>query len=289
MILWKHWSKQRLIALSPLWLLAMLWGQDLDRYFELAYQGQREEVAAVLPELYRQHPNDGSVLYLEGLITEDGDLAVEMFKRVASLYPTSPQAPNALLKVGEYLYSRGLYVQAAQYLGRIPIHYPRSDLVYQGIRLYLNALLVSGSRDTAMFYAQVFARKFPELEIDLESGKATDPRNGTLIERAEPAARRPTTTKVEATPQPIQIAPRATPRTGPRLQVGAFSVRKNAERQQALIESLNYRVKLVSRRQGGRILHLVMVEGFKSREDAEMAGELLKDNYGIDYIVVSQD
>ena len=287
MIPWKHWSKPGLSATFPLWMLALVWGQDLDRYFELAYQGQREEVAAALPELYRQHPNDGSVLYLEGLITQEGDVAVELFKRVASLYPTSPRAPNALLKVGEYLYSRGLYMQAAKYLGRIPMHYPRSDLVYEGVRLYLNALLVSGSRDTALFYAQVFARKFPELDFDLESGRATAPGKGALKYRAEPAVKQ-VPPAAESRP-PTQTAAQATPRKGPRLQVGAFSVRTNAERQQALLESLNYRVKLVSRQQGGRTLHLVMVEGFKSREDAEMAGELLKDNYGIDYLVVSQD
>ncbi|MEE9161465.1 MAG: SPOR domain-containing protein [Candidatus Neomarinimicrobiota bacterium] len=283
MIPWKTWSKLRLAALFPFLMLALAWGQDLDAYFELAYQGQRARVAEALPELYQQHPNDGSVLFLEGLITEDGDAAVDLFKRVTSLYPTGPHAPDALLKVGEYYYSRGLYVQAAQYLKRIPVHYPRSDLVYQGIRLYLNALLVSGARDTARFYAQVFSRKYPEVEFDLEAGRAAGlpPEKaaapGTVVMAPAPA---------EPAAKPAAPAQRV---KGIRLQVGAFSVRENAERQQALLESLNYKVAIERRVQNERALHLVMVEGFRSRDDARLAGELLKDNYGIDFLVVSED
>jgi len=73
------------------------------------------------------------------------------------------------------------------------------------------------------------------------------------------------------------------------LQVGAFSVDGNAERQKALLESLNYRVEIVRTRSGGRILHLVMVTGFRSRGDAEMARKLLKENYGIDDSFVLPD
>ncbi len=283
MIPWKSWSKLRLAALAPFVMLALVWGQDLDAYFEMAYQGQRARVAEALPELYRQHPNDGSVLFLEGLITEDGDAAVELFKRVVSLFPTSPHAPDALLKVGEYYYSRGLYVQASRYLKRIPVHYPRSNLVYQGIRLYLNALLVSGARDTALFYAQVFSRKYPEVEFDLEAGRAAG------LPPAEAAA--PPAVTTAPAPAESVVAPITQTQGGKgvRLQVGAFSVRKNAQRQQALLESLNYKVTIERRLHDDRALHLVMVEGFRSREDARLAGELLKDNYGIDFLVVSED
>lgn len=265
-----------------------MWGQDLDYYFNLAYQGKVEEVAEALPQLNRQHPNDGTVLYLEGLITRDGDNAIEIYRRVASLYPSSPYADDAILKIGEYLYARGLYVQAAQYLKRIPVHYPRSDLVYRGIRLFLNAMLVSGNRDTAIFYAQVFSRKYPEIEFDLETGKASSgPEDPSLINSkssvpgpgapGRPAKTGDTSAKDSGTLQRFK------------LQVGAFSVQENAERQKALLESLNYRVEIVRTRSGGRTLHVVMVTGFSSREDAEMTGRLLKENYGISYLVLSAE
>ncbi len=281
MIPWRNWSNPRCPVFLALLIFVPLWGQDLDYYFDLAYQGKVEEVFEALPQLYRQHPDDGTVLYLEGLITRDGDDAVEVYKRIASLYPSSPYAANALLKIGEFLYARGLYVQAAQYLKRIPVHHPRSDLVYPGIRLFLNAMLVSGNRDTALFYAQVFARKYPEIKFDLETGKASGgPEDSSQITSRSPGP------GIRAPGEPAQTGGTSSTDSGTlrrfKLQVGAFSVQENAERQKALLESLNYRVKIVPSRSRNRTLHLVTVEGFSSREDAEMAGRLLEENYGIE-------
>lgn len=283
MIRWKNWSNPLSTAALALLIVAPAGGQGLDYYFDLAYQGKVDEVTEALPQLYRQHPNDGSILYLEGLITQDGDTAVEMFKQVARLYPSSPYAADALLKIGEYLYARGLYIRAAQYLKRIPVHYPRSDLIYPSIRLFLNALLVSGNRDTALFYAQVFSRKYPEIEFDLEAGKASGkPGDFPAITGRHPAPERGLP-EVSAPEHRTTAAATA----GFRLQAGAFGVRENAERRKALLKSLNYRVNIVLTRSNDRTLHVVIVEGFSSREDAEMAGRLLKENYGIGYLVLS--
>jgi cell division septation protein DedD len=147
-------------------------------------------------------------------------------------------------------------------------------------------MLVSGNRDTALFYAQVFARKYPEIKFDLETGKASGgPDDSSQITGKSTGPG----TRVPGEPSRTDRNFSGSPATqsGFRLQVGAFSVRENAERQKALLESLNYRVDIVPTRSGDRILYLVIVAGFSSREDAEMAGRLLKENYGIDYLVLS--
>ncbi|UCD38663.1 MAG: SPOR domain-containing protein [Fidelibacterota bacterium] len=288
MILWTNWSNY----LSPVFLTLLIstpaWGQDLDYYFNLVYQGKVEEVAEALPQLYRQYPNDGTVLYLEGLITQDGDAAVELYKRLANLYPSSPYADDALLKIGEYLYARGLYVQAAQFLKRIPVHYPRSDLIYPGIRLFLNSLLVSGNRDTAHFYVQVFSRRYPEIEFDLEAGRASSGPESTPLMTGEVSAPR-NKAPVEPTPTSRKSPESAVTGSLLRLQAGAFSVRENAERRKGLLESLNYRVEIVTSLSGERPLYVVIVEGFRSREDAELAGRLLKENYEIDSFILPEE
>jgi len=257
-----------------------MWGQDLNYYFDLAYQGELEEVAEALPRLYREYPNDGAVIFLEGLVTSDGDAAVEIYKRVVSLYSSSPYADDALLKIGELLYARGLYVQAAQYLKRIPIHYPKSDLVYPGIRLFLNSLLVSGDRDTAFFYVQVFSRRYPEIEFDLDAGKASSgPVEG------------PTITGIEEGPTRFEqrSATISGTRSDFRLQAGAFSVPGNAERRQDMLESLNYSVDIESSTSASGRLYLVIVKGFDTREDADNAVRLLNENYGIEAYVITGD
>ena len=288
MIHWRIWSRASKSLLLLLFLCQAGRSQDLEHYYNLVYQGRAEEVAEALPQLYRQHPNDGSVLFLEGLITNDGELALEMYKKVSRLYPTSPYADDALMKIGEYLYARGLYIQAAQYLQRIPVHYPRSNLLYPSIRLFLNAMIVSGNRDTALFYAQVFSKKYPDIEFDLEAGRAA----GSKVDTTELVSERPPglpQVAPEVTTQEEEREPAATVRITYRLQAGAFGMRENAERRKAVLQSLNYRVKIVPTRGSRGRLYLVMVEGFNSRAEAERAGQRLSDNYGIENFIVQNN
>ena len=280
--LWKHW--RRLAA--PLLCLGLgaqlLQGQEtVDGYIRMALQGERETPLQALPQLRRDHPNDSRVLYLEALLTEDGEQAVALYRRIARDFPSSSYADDALLKIGEYLYARGLYIQASKQLQKIPIHYPRSDLIYPSIRMFLNALLVVGHRDTARFYAQVFARKYPDITFDLQAGRAIS------LPRA-PGGAAPPAAKGDR-PATAVTTPPAGAAGGVRLQLGAFGVSGNAQRLKRQLEALNYRIIIERRSSGGRNIFVVLAVGFASRGAARSAGELLKKNYGIDYLVVTAE
>lgn len=278
MIHWRIWPKPGHLFTFILLTSIPVWGQDLSHYIALAYEGQIEEVAQAMPQLKQRYPNDGTVLFLEGLINLDGDAAVETFRKVVQLYPTSPYADDALLKIGEHLYARGLYVQAAQQLKQIPVHYPRSDLVYQSIRLFLNATIQAGDQDTARFYAQVFARKYPEMTFDLETGRAElAPRDMT------PSG---TVTREKVKPPRSEPSGALVGLSQVRLQVGAFSVQENAARRKELLESLNYRVNIDSLESRDPVLLRVTIEGLASQEEAQRVREMLLEDYGIESYVL---
>lgn len=280
MIPWTNWHK---VALTCCILNGSvpLFGQSIEHYIDLACRGEVDEVTAALPVLKKQYPNSGSILYLTGLVTLDGDEAVEQYNRLVQLYPSNAYADDALLKIGEFLYSRGLYLQAAAQLRRIPLHYPRSELVYPSIRLLLNALLVSGNRDTARFYSQVFAKKYPEITFNLDEGRvvvAPDSRDADMAEAQRLAG--------EATGR----RQAASTQTGTyRLQIGAFGVPENAARQRDLLESLRYEVVVKPSHSGQRKLYIVYVQGFSTRQEAESTGVMLKKEYGLNYIIQSVD
>ncbi|MCH7858473.1 MAG: SPOR domain-containing protein [Candidatus Marinimicrobia bacterium] len=289
MIHWRIWPKPG--QLLPLILLTSIpvGGQDLSVYISLAYEGRIEEVAQAMPQLKQRYPNDGTVLFLEGLINLDGDAAVETFKKVVQLYPTSPYADDALLKIGEHLYARGLYVQAAQQLKQIPVHYPRSDLVYQSIRLFLNATLQAGDQDTARFYAQVFARKYPEMTFDLATGRAElAPRNMTPSATVTRERIRDPLSGAKQ-PDPVSSPPPPVLSSRVRLQAGAFGVRENAERRKELLESLNYRVNIDSLVSREQVLFRVTIEGLASREEAQRVREMLLEDYRIESYVLPME
>lgn len=274
-------SQNSFKAALPLLVLALLVpvrSQDeVDAAIRLALDGNVAAAAKSLSAIQGKYPGNGSVLFLEALITQDGEAAVELYRRIAQSFPSDPYADDAILKIGEYLYARGLYIQAAQQLRRIPIHYPRSDLVYPSIRLFLNSMIVAGDRDTARFYAQVFSKKYPDITFDLAEGRATSVPNGKLKMGSAP---RPPRTNGVSSPDSQPSAPEKA-----RLQVGAFRIRENAVRLKAQLEALNYPVRIVSSESDGRNIYVVMVVGFTSVAEAKTAGELLKEHYGMDYLV----
>ena len=291
MILWNGWFRT-LLALPVILCPGMrVSGQDLEAALELAYQGKLEAAGRILPALKSQSGDRGALLFLEGLISPDGDAAVALFRKTVQLYPNSDYADDALMKIGEYLYARGLYVQAAEQLRRIPVYYPRSDLAPRSIRLFLNSLLVAGNRDTAAFYAQVFARRYPHMEFDLRDGRVLRPPGQGSAGTGEIAD-----VDAQAGPKsaglPGAAAARsagAEPATGVyRIQVGAFRNVGNADTRKQLLKSLNYQAEIVPIQTGDRPLYAVMIMGFATRSSARAAGEQLKADHGLDYLVLSQ-
>ena len=78
-----------------------------------------------------------------------------------------------MMKVAEYFYSVGLYIQAAEWLKKMPIYYSRSEHIERAVKLFLNSLIVSGHKDTAIFYSRVFTKQFPSLNVDDNTDKRT--------------------------------------------------------------------------------------------------------------------
>ena len=110
-------------------------------------------------------------MYLKGLLETNGEEAKTIFAKLYNTHPTSDYGDDAVMKVAEYYYAAGLYVQAANWLKKMPIYYSRSEHIERAVKLFLNSLIVSGHKDTAIFYSRVFKRQFPTLDVD---GKIKD-------------------------------------------------------------------------------------------------------------------
>ena len=77
------------------------------------------------------------------------------YKKLYTIDPNHEYADNAAMKIGEYYYSKGLYVQAADWLKKMPIYYPRSEKAEDAVDLFLKSLIIAGKKDTAMFYLKI--------------------------------------------------------------------------------------------------------------------------------------
>ena len=54
--------------------------------------------------------------YIQALINNDGDVSLAQYKKVIENFPDSEFASQSSIKIGEYLFARGLYSQASAQL-----------------------------------------------------------------------------------------------------------------------------------------------------------------------------
>ena len=109
--------------------------------------------------------NDSKNNFLKGLIEIDGEISKDYFKKFYDENPKNIYADLSVVKVADYYYSRGIYMQASNWYKKIPEEYPDSKYIEKSISYYLNSLLVSGHKDTADFYINKFKKEFPKLRF----------------------------------------------------------------------------------------------------------------------------
>ena len=152
--------------------LSILPAQDhLDALIQNVLHGSRDSAAVYLPTMEQRYPNNPSLMYLKGLLEDNGEEAMVIFSKLYNTHPSSEYGDDAVMKVAEYYYAAGMYVKAANWLKKMPIYYSRSEHIERAVKLFLNSLIVSGHKDTAVFYSRVFKRQFPALDVD---GKIND-------------------------------------------------------------------------------------------------------------------
>jgi len=90
---------------------ALIFSQDIDKYLGLINEGRINDVISALPELEALYKDDPSVHYLRAIVTEDAEKALLIYRDILKNYPDHKFADDVAMKIGEYLFSRGLYTR----------------------------------------------------------------------------------------------------------------------------------------------------------------------------------
>ncbi len=108
-----------------------LYSQDKDivPYLKVIESGAKDSVLQILPELKKSYPNDPSVLFLDGVLTENGQDAVPVYNRIIKDFPKSKYADASVYRLYSYYYSIGLYNTAATFLKKLKKEYPNSPYI----------------------------------------------------------------------------------------------------------------------------------------------------------------
>ncbi len=269
--------------------LTGIYSQNIDMYLSLIDEGKIEEVQANLPSLELKHANDPGVLYLKALIHKNGEESIEMYRQLMNDHPSSQYADDAAMKIGEYLYARGLYSQASKAFRAIPVKYSNTNQLERSIQLMVNSYLATGEEDSARIYLRLFGEKYPKLNIHgfglsgLEDAKKTQ-----LVQIDRKTAQKKIATAKENRPKPTVTI--AVPSDVPKpwvIQVGAFGNYTNAKNLKLKLGEAGYSVmigEIVSR---GRRLHVVRVQRYATREEALDIGADLNKRFGLEFRVLN--
>lgn len=91
--------------------------------------GQKDDVIQLLSELKTKHPIDASVMYLEGLLTEDGEKAVKIYQTLVNKYPRSKYADDAVYRIYSYFSAADNHKETETYLNKLKFEYPESPYI----------------------------------------------------------------------------------------------------------------------------------------------------------------
>ena len=248
--------------------LAFVYTQDeVESTIENVQQGNFENAQEILLKYQKINPNDPAALYLSALLETDGEKAKDKFLDVYKRHSSSKYGDDSVMKISEFYYANGSYIKAAEWLKRIPLFYSRSEYIDQSIKLFLNSLIVSGNKDTAIYYAKVFKKQFPQMDVDKkimdllamnEQGSESSKDEGRVdvVGSIKDIFNK---VKEEIT-SPI-------PRGQYSIQIGAYGNKKNAHKQRDLLIGAGHKARVDEL--SHRNLYAVRVGYYASKEDAK--------------------
>jgi len=287
------------IVMAVCFFAATLAAQQVDQYIEQVQSGEYAKAKAQLPRLQQEYPNDPGVLYLQGLLETDGERAHQYFKEVADYSGWSQYKDDAIMKVAEYLYARGLYNGAGTYLKKIPVQYSRSPHLSRASAMLLNSLMEAGKADSARAWQEMLTRQFPDLRSGDQLAVARKSDSGSIARDSVAAPRPVDLSKAnpyteggegsESDGSSVREVEKSGVQGKYAIQVGAFSTLANAMEQKKKFESMGHGVEIRQRKRGNLELYLVWLGSFQTRGEAERVGRAVKSRLDTPFFIVESD
>ena len=265
----------RLTVLLNILISTLLCQVHLDILIQEVLSGSRDSAAIYLPMIETQYPNNPNMLFLKGLMETNGEEAMQIFVKLYNNHPTSEYGDDAVMKIAEYYYASGLYVQSAGWLKKMPLYYSRSEHIERALKLFLNSLIVSGHRDTAIFYSKVFKKQFPSLDVD---GKIND-----LLNDYENSKQSSINTIQSSLGKNQKVFNSSTMQKEVdksskkySLQSGAFRDQENAEKEKSSIMSAGFNARIVELyKPNKKIFYAVRLGYYNTKKGANEARDKL--------------
>tara|TARA_B100000029_G_C17585968_1_gene961126 strand:+ start:2320 stop:3144 length:825 start_codon:yes stop_codon:yes gene_type:complete len=272
----------KIILLIMIFFSSLFSQEKIDLLINDVLSGIKDSANYYLPLLESRYPNNSKMLFLKGLLEHDGEKAMKVFVDLYNNHPTSEYGDDAVMKVSEYYYASGLYIKSAEWLKKMPLFYSRSEHIERALKLFMNSLIVSGNKDTAIFYSKVFKRQFPQIDVDekinsllinYDDLKLIEEHNLQKHDHGDKKSNFFKARKIN--------------KNKFSLQSGAFGSKENAEKQRLLINGAGFDARIVDLKRNDKRLYIVRIGYFESRENAEKVANNIKLKLDLSTIIIN--
>ena len=169
------------IVIFSILLSSNLFSQDIDiiPYLKQIEAGNKKDVEEQLPSLISKNPNSPSVLFLEGVLTTDGEKALVTYSKILDKYPNSKYADAALYRIFSYYYAAGEYYNANKCLEDLKNDYPTSPYIKIAERDIPTADQTAVSEEKKS--NQITEEDTPKYKFTIQAGAFTNPSNAAAL------------------------------------------------------------------------------------------------------------
>ena len=197
---------------------------------------------------------------INGLIEVDGEKSKNFF---LEYYNSEHDAYDdyVIVKIAEFYYSKGLYIQSSNWYKKIPNEYRGSKYVDVAMNYYLNSLMIAGEKDSVRYYTKKFSNLFSNIEV-----------NKNFIEKK--------TNK-------IHLIKKTNKNYIYTVQIGNFNNYQLAKKRKKYLSNLGFLCRIDEVYNGSMKSYSVRIGNFKDKELALKEQNRLKSRIGIyDSIVI---
>ena len=261
---------------------------ELDNLIKEVYSGKTENAINAMPRLKKEFSELPSLIFLDALIDEDIERSIEKYKIFFKYYESSEYADDAIMKISEYYYTKGLYVESSRWLKKINLYYPNSEHIDRSLNLYLRTLALSGKQDTAKQYLQTFKKKYPEVSFDKYLEDNFEKETANIEETVNNKDNNVFMQAVEDLKKSLTPKQKNKKKYHFSIQVGAYSDMRNAVDMRDELLSLNFntRIDIIYLSTKNKNLYAVREGYFKSKEYAKGTQKKIRSRTGYNSIVV---
>ena len=258
---------------------------ELDTLIQEVYSGNIEKATSSIGRLKKEFPDNPALLFLEAMIDNNPEESIRKFKKLYDYYRDSEYADDAIMKISEYYYAKGSYVESSNWLKKINLYYSDSEHINRSLNLYIRTLILSGKQDTAQQYLEVFKRKYKDVSFDgyIEDTLGEDPilteeEGKNIINKIVNDLKNSISLKKEKDKKKNHFS----------IQIGAYSDKKNAEvvRDELIEWKFNSRIDIIYLSTKNKNLYAVRAGYFRSKESAKITKKKIELRTGYNTIVV---